>query len=247
VRAWLVASRIAGAAEIRGDLEALEGRYPSETVYRWLGGLARVLEATTLWLLGSAEADEPADALVERTRAGLAALRGNFARVVGGEDRALFLSRLGELQDLGVERTLGERLITLRFLPQLLEILRLSRQAGTEELRTARAFYAVSERFTTAKLREGIRAVTPADPWEKRHAQALVDDVSRAQRAIAEDVLSRAGDGGDVDAALAALEAGRAREVRAYRELLAELKPGAEVPLAAYALAVRSLHAIAAR
>jgi glutamate dehydrogenase len=246
VQAWLVASRIAGAAEIRADLEALEGRYPSETVYRWLSGLARVLEATTLWLLGSA-GEETGEALVERTRAGLAALRGNFARVVGGEDRALFLSRLGELQDLGVERTLGERLITLRFLPQLLEILRLSRQAATEELRTARAFYAVSERFTTAKLREGIRAVEPAGAWEKRHAHALVDDVSRAQRAIAEDVLARAGEAGDVDGALAALEAGRAREVRAYRELLAELKPGAEVPLAAYALAVRSLHAIAAR
>ena len=39
--AWYVASSISGAAEIRADLEALEGRYPSEVVYRWQRGLAR--------------------------------------------------------------------------------------------------------------------------------------------------------------------------------------------------------------
>jgi glutamate dehydrogenase len=246
VRAWLVASLISGTSEIRADLEELEGKYPTETVYRWLLGLARVLEATTHWVLANIPADEPTAQVVERARAGLSVLRGSFARVVGGEDRSLFLARLGELQDLGVERTLGERLITLRFLPQLLEIVELSRGAATEELRTARAYYAVSERFTTAKLREAIRETAREDPWERRYAQALADDVGRAQRAIARAVLER-GDGGDPEAALAALEAERAREARAYRELLAELRAAESVPLAGYALAVRLLHGIAVR
>jgi glutamate dehydrogenase len=246
VRAWLVASVISGTPEIRADLEGLEGKYPTETVYRWLLGLARVLEATTHWVLANVPADAPTAQVVERARAGLAVLRGSFARVVGGEDRSLFLARLGELQDLGVERTLGERLITLRFLPQLLEIVELSRAAGTEELRTARAYYAVSERFTTAKLREAIREAAREDGWERRYAQALAEDVGRAQRAIARAALER-GDGDDPEAALAALETERAREVRAYRELLAELRAAEGVPLAGYALAVRLLHAVAVR
>ena len=157
VRAWLVASRISGAPEIRADLAALEGRYPSETIYRWLAGLARVLEGTTAWILANAPGDGATDALIEDARSGLAVLRGNFAKIVSGEDRALFMARLGELQDLGVERTLGERLITLRFLPQLLEIVEVARRAGTDELKTAKAFYAVSERFGTARLREAVR------------------------------------------------------------------------------------------
>ncbi|HET6232643.1 MAG TPA: NAD-glutamate dehydrogenase [Longimicrobiaceae bacterium] len=244
VRAWLVASRISGAPEIRADLEKLEGRYPSDTVYRWLLGLGRVLEATTHWVLGNVAPDAETDAVVEEARAGLATLRGNFAKFVAGEDRALFLSRLGELQDQGVERKLGERLITLRFLPQLLEMLHLSRAAGTEELRTARAYYAVSERFGTARLREGLRTAAGDDPWERRYAQALAEDVSRAQRAIAALVLSGA-EGGDVEAAVRKLESDRAREIRAYRDLLAELKESETVPLAAYALAVRHLQSIA--
>ncbi len=243
VRAWLAASRIAGAPELRADLERLEGRYPTETVYRWLAGLARVLEATTHWILAHVDPRRSED-VAEEGRDGLAKLRGSFARVVSGEDRALFLARLGELQDLGVERTLGERLITLRFLPQLLEILLLSRSAATEELQTARAYYAVAERFAIGRLREGIRAAANEDPWEKRWAAALADDVTRAQRAIALSVLGAAPDG-DMDGAMDAVELARHDAVRAYRAFLSELRPGEAVPLAAYALAVRHLKAAA--
>ena len=241
VRAWLVASRISGASEIRADLAALEGKYPSETLYRWLSGLGRVLEATTAWLLANTPGDSATDALIEDARGGLATLRGSFARVVSGEDRALFLARLGELQDLGVERTLGERLITLRFLPQLLEILEVARRAGTDELRAAKAFYAVSERFGTAALREAVRNAAGRDPWERRFAQALADDVQRAQRGLVQAVLAHNGEG---KRALDAVEKEHPRQVRAYRELFGEVR-GGDCPLAAYALAVHQLREVA--
>ncbi|HEX2211504.1 MAG TPA: NAD-glutamate dehydrogenase [Longimicrobium sp.] len=242
VRAWLVASRISGAPEIRADVAALEGKYPSETLYRWLAGLARVLESTTAWILANTPGDGATDALIEDARKGLGVLRGSFARVVSGEDRALFLARLGELQDLGVERTLGERLITLKFLPQLLEIVEVARRAGTDEVKTAKAFYAVSERFGTAHLREAVRTAAGRDPWERRFAQALGEDVQRAQRALVEAVLAR--NGGEGRRALDQVEREHPRQVRAYRELLGELR-GGDCPLAAYALAVHQLREVA--
>ncbi|HEX6042197.1 NAD-glutamate dehydrogenase domain-containing protein, partial [Longimicrobium sp.] len=242
VRAWLVASRISGAPEVRADLAALEGKYPSETIYRWLGGLARVLESTTAWILANTPADGATDVLIDDARSGLAALRGNFAKIVSGEDRALFLSRLGELADLGVERTLGERLITLRFLPQLLEIVEVSRRAGTDELKTAKAFYTVSERFGTATLREAVRNAAGRDPWERRFAQSLADDVQRAQRGLVQAVLAY--NGGEGKRALDQVEKEHPRVVRAYRELLGEVR-GGNCPLAAYALAVHQLREVA--
>ena len=88
-----------------------------------------------------------------------------------------------------MEKSLGERLITLRFLPQLLEIVSVARAAGTEEIRTAKAFYAVSERVGTAKLRDSMRAAAGDDPWERRYAQALADDLTAAQRTVVAAVL----------------------------------------------------------
>jgi glutamate dehydrogenase len=243
VRAWLVASRIAGAPDIRRDLQGVEGtRFSSEVVYRWLAGLARVLEATTHWLLANVAQGAGTDALIEEARTGLAALRGGFARVVTGEDRSMFLARLGELQDLGVDRVLAERLITLRFLPQLLEIVHVARAAGTEELRTARAYYAVSEKLATARLRDALRDAAGNDPWNRRYAQALSEDVAQAQRRLVADVLAHAGD--EPARAVQALEKERGRVVKAYHDLLAELR-GTDVPLAAYALAVRQLQEVA--
>ncbi|HEU4881590.1 MAG TPA: NAD-glutamate dehydrogenase [Longimicrobium sp.] len=244
VRAWLVASRISGAPEIRADVAALEGKYPSETLYRWLAGLARVLESTTAWILANVPGDGATDALIEDAKRGLAVLRGNFAKVVSGEDRAIFMARLGELQDLGVERTLGERLITLRFLPQLLEIVEVARRAGTDEVKTAKAFYAVSERFGTAMLREAVRTAAGRDPWERRFAQALSDDVQWAQRGLVQAVLAR--NGGEGKRALDQVEKEHPRQVRAYRELMGELR-GGDCPLAAYALAVHQLREVAAQ
>jgi glutamate dehydrogenase len=241
VRAWLVASRIAGAAEIRADFAAAEGRFPAEVVYRWLLGLGRVLEQTTHWLLANVPADGDTPVLIDEARGGLSALRGGFAKFVAGEDRSVFLQRLGELQDLGVEKTLGERLITLRFLPQLLEIVTAARAAGTEEIRTAKAFYAVSEKLGTARLREAMRAAGGDDPWERRYATALADDLTGAQRSVVSAVLR---DGEDPTRALNALEKAHAAEFSAFRAMVAELQAG-NCPLAAYALAVRQLQGIA--
>ena len=242
VRAWLVASRIGGAPEIRAELAELEGRFPSATVYGWLSGLARVLEDTTHWILANTAPDADTTALTEEARAGLSTLRGAFGSFVAGEDRALYEAHLAELVELGVERVLAERLVTLRFLPQLLEIVSAARAAGTEPLATAAAYYLVAEQLGTARLRESLRAAAGDDPWDRRHAQALSDDVAAAQRRIVAVTLARSNGAGPA-AALTALEDEQGREVRALRDLLAELRP--DSPLSAFALAVRLLNAVA--
>jgi glutamate dehydrogenase len=247
VRAWLIASAISGAPEIRADLGAAEGRFPAATVYRWLAGLARVLEATTHWILSNVDAAAPTGEVIEDLHEGLSRLRGEFAQMVTGEDRKVFLARLGELQDLGVERPLGERLITLRFLPQLLDILRIARDSESDPVETARAYYRVSERFATAELRQVLRRLAGENPWEKRHAQTLSDDVTRAQRNIVQAVLRDAAVGtAEIERSLEEFESRRAREVQAYRDLLDDLRADPRAPLAGWAIAVRVLRGVAA-
>ncbi|HEX2191435.1 MAG TPA: NAD-glutamate dehydrogenase [Longimicrobiaceae bacterium] len=244
-RAWLIASRIAGAAEIRADLAAAEGRFPTAVVYRWVLGLARVLEATTHWVLANAPAGASTEEVCEALGEGLNRLRGDFAGTVTGEDRKLFLERLGELQDLGVEQSLGERIMTLRFLPQLLDVLRIAREAGADPVETSRAYYHVSERFATAELRQALLRSAGDGAWEKRYAAAMADDVARAQRSIVQSALRGGAAGDGVDAALDEFTRRRAREVQAYRDLLEDLRADERATLAGWALAARTLRGIA--
>ncbi|HET7320999.1 MAG TPA: NAD-glutamate dehydrogenase domain-containing protein, partial [Longimicrobiaceae bacterium] len=241
--AWLIASQISGAAEIRADLERLHGKYPTEAVYRWLFGLARVLERTTRWVLNNVEPAASPGAVVEDHLEGLARLRGDFGRIVAGEDRGVFQARMQELQTLGVEEELAARLITLRFLPELLDILRIAHESDTDAVETARAYYTVAEQLGTTWVQQGIRTVTRDDPWEKRLSQALLADVGRAHRAITRRAMAKTPAG--VVHSLEEYESGHSRETMHYRELLDELRAAEQVPLSGYAVAVRALAELA--
>jgi glutamate dehydrogenase len=241
VWAWDIASRMAGAAEIREDLARLEGTFPSETVYRWLFALARVLERTTRWVLNNVEPGAPSVAVLAEHLSGLSRLRADFRRIVSGEHRDIFVERMAELQELGVDEELSARLITLRFLPELLDIMRIARESGTDEVATAEAYYLVAEHLAIPWLQQSIRAVVREQHWDKRLSQALLADVGRAHRSVARRVLGCEVHEGDMLRCIHDYENHHSRLADSYREVLEELRTAEQVPLAGYAVAVRTL------
>ena len=245
IRAWVIASGVAGADEIRRDLALVRNRFSAPIVYRWLDGLARVLERTTHWALANVDPDAPAMAVIEEQKEGLARLRAEFSGLVAGEDRALFQARLRELEDTGVEHALAGRLITLRFLPQLLDILRIAHEGDHDPVETARAYYLVSERFGCAALRVSLRAAAQEGRWEKRFVEGLIEDLARAHRRLARSVLACLPRVGDVEACLGEIHETRSREVAAYREVIEELAGTDGATLAGYAVAIRLLREVA--
>ena len=125
-RAWLIAATLADhAAVVRRVSGAGNGLSP-RVVYRWLLGLARVLERTTRWLLLNVEVDQETATIIERHQDGLGRLRADFAEFVAGDDRVVYERRITEIERHGAEPDLAKNLITLRFLDQLFEILRVA-------------------------------------------------------------------------------------------------------------------------
>jgi glutamate dehydrogenase len=246
VRGWLIASLLAGASPLRADLARLEGILPAETVYRWYFGLARVLARTTRWVLANVTPDVPTLTVLEQHLDGLMRLRQTFAQVVTGEDRHLFVSLLDEIRTIGIDDELAARIITLRFLPQLMDILRIAQEADADAVDTARAYYLVSERFACGMLRNGVLGAARDDRWEKRYALALVEDVDRAHRRLARSMLDVGAAEEEMSEALDEYLHSHARQADTYRDLLQELSAADGVPLAGYAVAVRTLGEVAA-
>jgi glutamate dehydrogenase len=241
VRAWYVASEISGAREIRADLARLEAAYPAAAIHRWLFGLARVLERTTRWVLANLAPGADTAAITHEHRVGLGRLRADFVQLVRGEDREVFMTRTAELKELGVDEVLSERLITLRFLPELLDIMRIAREAGTDTVETARAYYQVAEHLSSSWLQQMLRTAGDEEIWQNRLVQMLVADVSRAHRTVAQSVLRCHADDGDLDACIARYDERHPREAERYREIVDELRQADLAPLAGYAVAVRAL------
>jgi len=268
VRAWLVASRLADHRALLAQMAQQPITLNSRVAYRWLLGLARVLERTTRWVLQNVDPDESSAGTVDQNLAGLAQLRESFGEFVRGEERTLFEARVREIQELGGDEAFSRRLITLRFLDQLLEILEIAREIDSEPVPTARAYYQASESFQVPWLRRRAFAAIGDDQWEVRAAQVLSDDLSRAHRKVTVGLLNRAvaAAAAEVaDAAQAAVASGdgpgpqggnashdylaslRTRETERFRELVEELKAEENVGFAAVSVAARELSSVADR
>jgi len=246
VRAWLVASRLADHRALVSEIGA-QGAMSSRVTYRWLLGLARVLERTARWVLGNVDADVSPARIVEQNLEGLATLRNSFGEIVTGEDRALFEARVDEIREVGADEAFSQRLITLRFLDQLLEILEIGRETEASTLDTGRIYYEISEAFHVPWLRRSTFAAAGDDQWEQRAAQVLSADLSRGHRRLVVAAVRGAASSGDLSKATGELLRSHAREVERFMDIIEELK-GEEAPgLAAVSVTTRELSALADR
>jgi glutamate dehydrogenase len=240
-RAWSIAARLCGAGELRRRLESLEGVLPTEVVYRWLLGLARVLERTTRWVLSNVPAETSAEPIIREYLDGLRKLRGNFADIVAGEERELFEARVAEMREFTQDGDLAASLITLRFLDQLLEILRTARETQQSPQRVGRAYYVASELLAVPKLREAIFTAAGESRWDQQAARALDEDLGRAHRLMTVSLLQAGGDEAPVEILLASVSQERTEQLQAYHSMLEEIAADEAPTLSAMMVAIREL------
>ncbi len=240
-RAWFIAASLAGADELRRRLAALEGDLPSTVVYRWLLGLARVLERTTRWILTNVPGETPIADVVERYLDGITTLRRDFRSIVSGRERALYERLTQEAGELTRRDDVAASLITLRFLDQLLGIVEVARETGADPLRVGRAFYLLADTLELGWLRDAIRAAAGNDGWEQRAAHLLDEDVRSVHRRLTASVVGAAGANGDVASVVNGLLARSRSELESYRAISAELKGEERPSLAALITAVRGM------
>jgi glutamate dehydrogenase len=216
--------------------------------YRWIRGLSRVMERTTRWLLSNPEfAGQETTAAVVEHRRGLERLRVAFPDLVTGEDRRIFERLADELQADGADEVTSRRLVTLRFLDQLLEILRVHRTSGADPLDVAQTFYRVSALFRIPWLRNALFDAAGDNRWEQRAAQGLASDLTRAHQLLAGNVLEARASAGSVEAAVEALRGASAGAVDHYLELVREVEAEERVGLAALTVVVRELSSLSRR
>ena len=247
-RAWLVASRLADHRALLSEMGA-QSAIDSRVSHRWLLGLARVLERTARWILSNVDAHVSPARIVDQNLEGLATLRSSFGAIVTGQDRVLFEARVDEIREVGADEAFSQRLITLRFLDQLLEILEIGRETEVGTLDTGRIYYEISDAFHVPWLRRSTFAAAGDDQWEQRAAQALSADLSRAHRHLVFAAVTKAAEAADPDLSKATNELLRshAREVERFMDIIEELK-GEEAPgLAAVSVTTRELSALADR
>ncbi len=247
-RAWLVASRFTGHAAVTESLRMGRSELPVEKVYRWLRGLSRVLDRTTRSLLADPDfASRSTGEILDMYQDGLGRLRDAFPNLVAGSDRARFLELVEALEQDGVTRSVSRRLVALRFLDQMLEILRAHHNTGVDPVEVAEAFYQVSEDFRIPWFRDALGRTTGEDRWENRAVLALTGDVNRAQERLVSAVLRHRSAVGSIAEGLERLLLEGGEGLERYRALVDEVEAEEVLTLPALVVVGRALQTLARR
>ncbi len=241
-RAWLVAAELCGHAGLMERLRMGVTEMPIAVAYRWLRGLSRVLERTTRWILSSPEfgAQTTVEAVAEHRR-GLERLQEAFPDLVTGEDRRIYEALADELAADGADESMARQLVTLRFLDQLLEILRVHRTTGADPLDVAGTFYRISALFWIPWLRDALFETAGDDRWEQRVAQGLASDLTRSHQRMAGAVLRRRKNTDSVEKAVEVLAEEGKEAIARYLELVREVEAEERLALPALIVVVRAL------
>ena len=244
VNAWLIASRLSDHRALLSEIENQQSKVSPRITHRWLLGLGRVLERTTRWVLQNIDKELSPATIVGENLQGLATLRDSFGDVVAGEERALFAARVSEIREVGADESFSERLMTLRFLDQMLDILEIARETGADVLDTARAYYRISEEFDLPWLHRNSFAAASEDQWEQRAARVLSEDLARAHRRIVVAVLTQAGSDEPWKTTRALLK-NKGRNVRRFKNLLEQVKAEETPGSAAVSVVAREVSTLA--
>jgi len=245
-RAWLVAAELTGYWALADQLRMGRSTVPLEVGYRWILGLSRVLERTTRWILVAPAFSEQATGdAIEEHRVGLDRLRDAFNDLVTGEDREVFLRLRDELEADGAGPEVSARIATLRFLDQLLEILRAHRRTGADPVEVAQTFYRVSAHFHLPWLHRTLAAAAGDHRWQQRAAQGLSQDLNEAQERLVSRVLELRGKVTSVEEGLSFLIHREGSAIRRFQDLVDEVQAEDRAELAAVTVLVRELVAMA--
>jgi glutamate dehydrogenase len=242
-RAWFIAARLCGARELRDRLGDMEGQLPAEVIYRWLMGLARVLERTTRWVLVNVPDSSAAERVIAEYFEGLQQLRRDFVRIVAGPERELFETRVNEMRSLTNDHDLAASLITLRFLDQLLEILKASAESDQSAVRVGRAYYLASELLAVPTVREALFAAAGDNRWDQRAARVVDEDLSRAHRSMAARLLAAAGPDRELEDVMTEVARAHAEPLRDFHALLEEIVSEERPTLSGMMVVIRELNA----
>ena len=247
VRAWSVAARLAGHRAVLDQLASQHAPVPSEVEYRWQLRVARMLERTARWVLRYVPAETPTAQIIADNVEGTTVLRARFAELVAGGDREQYEARVAEGRELSGDGALAEDLGAVRFLDQLLEILRVGKETEADPLDAGRAFYRVSDLLQVQWIRNAIFETAEDDRWEQRAALALSDDLRGAHHEVVAQVLRTRTLVPDVDRATDHVMGSRRGDVSRFQSLLQEIQGDQALSLSGLSMAVREIARLAER
>jgi len=237
-RAFSVIRDVFGFSDFWAGIESLDTTVAADVlngIHLWS---QQLIKAAVVWVLRNATRPIDVSATAARYRQGVQKLLSLLPGVLDERGRSTSLSRVAELENMGVPTDLAYSAAALRELQAAFDIVLLAEMSEQPLDDVARQYFAVRHEMGISLLQEAVGSISRRDAWENQAVNSLLDGLADAQRNLVASLVTRkdAGEPGS--------------EAYAYRRkrldsVVAELRRDVQPTLAMLVVAVQEIAALA--
>lgn len=239
-QAYVIARDSFGLNRLWEQIEALDYRVDSQTQYRMMLDLMRLLRRATRWFLrhrGSLGIKE----CVEQFGPQLSQLQEDIGNRLKGEERDTWITRRDELVEAGVPEAQAAVVAAAPSLYAGLGIIQAARASGEKIQRVAEVYYAIGQRLELPWMMQQINSLEVRDGWEAQARETFRDDLDRQQLALTVKVLGMSEAPREVELRVERWQEQHAPLFERWNALRAEISTGSQVGFPLVAVALREL------
>ncbi len=244
-RAYLLAREIFGLVPLWLGIEALDNKVADAVQARMLIEASGLLERGTAWFLRSRRLSDDMGATIAHFRPGVEALAADLPKLLDDTERARVATETEPLVEAGVPPDLARQVVTFDTLYATLDVAEVAATAKQPIGVVAAIYFEVANRLGLPWLRERIANLPGGQHWQMLARNAMQDDLSSLQRALAAHVLAAGGESGSTSTLIATWTNGNSRALDRATKLIAELREIPAPDAAMLSVALRELRNLA--
>lgn len=236
-RTWYVASKISDADDLYERVRAADSSVRSGAQYQWYLEMSKSLGRATRWLLQRSDLAQPIGEAIEWLHGPIRDIRSVLPSLLTGDRLERFRSNCSLHEMDGLDPETAERLVTFRYVVELLPIASLIRETGAETGNVGSVYLGLAEEIDFPWLRSSIDALPAADHWERRASRILIARLEHARSRIAASILAEAVDS-TVDEAMERFRHRNAVDLSRIRNVVTDIRASMAPSLSALVVAV---------
>ncbi|MDX1579968.1 MAG: NAD-glutamate dehydrogenase, partial [Gemmatimonadota bacterium] len=167
-RTWYVAARIADAEELYDRLRETDSVARAGNQHQWYLEMADSLGRATRWLLQRSDAGRPIGEEIDWLHQPVREVRAALPDLLTGERLEQFRSHCSLHEMDGLDEETARRLVTFRYVDELLPIASLMRETGSDTRSVGSAYLGLAEEIDFPWLRSNIDEIAADDHWGQR-------------------------------------------------------------------------------
>jgi len=207
----------------KAEIKVKVPKLRAEAEYRWLLALEGVLDRTVRWVVEHLPEEARIGPVIEEFKGPVGELFEMLPDIVVGSQRAVFAEALQEFEGAGYTTNEAQKLAALRFLGQLMEVVRIARDIDRPVADVGHVYCSLAEDVDFARLADLLEMKPRDDKWEQRAAQGLLQDLAQARRDLTLAALATGGNRVSVDRLLVTFRERHAARLTAMQEVFGDL------------------------